>query len=268
MKTILISILFLVLNCKGQEPKKGLEKNGITILKTATMYYIPTINSNFEKFEFQKTKEKYIKTDLISSENDKVYNGTSYKLEEKIDNRHVIKYYGLLENGKIINPYELTYFDNSPFEIRKTFYPNGNIKEKGLYILQGNVYKGIWYYFDENGKPTHSIDNDKAYNFRWEDIEKFMIENKIPILLGYKNKFGSTEVNRASPLLFPESSVKDAALTVEKPMWSIIWKGETFNQYYMIVLDGNTGKILYRKKYWVSEEGENVPEPIIENFTK
>lgn len=271
-KTVLIIFFsFATLSCKGQEPKTDLEKKITT--KTTPMFYIPKISSNFEKFDFKKTKEEYIKNkgELPDSETRQ----QTYRYEEKINNNEIVlRIYSEIIHKKDIEefgesyPLEYIYYDNSPFEIRKTFYPNGNIKEKGLYILQGNVYKGMWYYFDENGKLTHTIDNDKPYKFTWEDIAKFMVDNNIPILLGYKDKFGSTDVNRASPLLFPESSVTEAALTTEKPVWSMTWKGETFNQYYSVTLDGENGKMLYRSKYWLSQEGEEVPKPIIEDFTK
>lgn len=273
-KTVLIIVFsFATLSCKGQEPKTDLEKKIITI--TASMFYIPKVNSNFEKFDFKKTKEESLKNlkkkGDIQNPEAKLY---SYNYFEIIDNDITIyrDYFEVRKKEDIKkfsenNPLEIIYYADSPFEIRKTFYPNGNIKEKGLYILQGNVYKGMWYYFDENGKLTHTIDNDKPYKFTWEDIAKFMINNDIPVLLGYKDKFGSTEVNRASPLLFPESSVTEAALTTEKPVWSMTWKGETFNQYYSVTLDGENGKMLNRSKYWLSQEGEEVPEPIVEDFT-
>lgn len=257
------------INCKSQKPNSLSEDKASTIQKKSnSMYQIPIVNSDFEKFNFQKTKVEYLanlkkRGDLQNPKADSY----SYYYDEKIENRIINKYYNETKKDGVIYATESIFYDNSPFVIKKTFYPNGNIKEKGLYILQGNVYKGIWYYFDENGKLTHSIDNDKPYKFRWEDIEKFMIDHNIPILLGYKDKFGSTEVNRTSALLFPASSVTDATLTTEKAVWTISWRGETFNQYYSATLDGENGKILYRSKYWLSQEGEEVPEPIVEDFT-
>jgi len=263
MKTMLILFLsFITFSCKGQELKK------VTLIqKKDYMYYIPNVNPSFETFNFQKDKEKYTKTDLIYSNNNGDYSGTSYNLELKTDNQTIIKYYGLLESGKIINPYEFIYYDNSPFMIQKTFYPNGNIKEKGLKIVKGNIYKGTWFYFDEKGKLINTINNDKLFGFSWEQIEKFIEENKIEMLLGNGNH-GHNSINRWSPFLYPQSSEKNSTQKVDRNLWSITYKGEGWNQYFEVVLDGDTGKILKRTKYWVSEEGEDVPEPIIEDFSK
>lgn len=263
MKTMLIIFLsFITFSCKGQELKK------VTLIqKKGYMYYIPNVNPSFETFNFQKDKEKYTKTDLIYSNNSGDYSGTSYNLELKTDNQTIIKYYGLLESGKIINPYEFIYYDNSPFMIQKTFYPNGNIKEKGLKIVKGNIYKGTWFYFDEKGKLINTINNDKLFGFSWEQIEKFIEENKIEMLLG-NGYHGHNSINRWSPFLYPQSSETNSTQKVDRNLWSITYKGEGWNQYFEVVLDGDTGKILKRTKYWVSEEGEDVPEPIIEDFSK
>lgn len=270
MKTISIFtfLCLYVLSCKGQEPKNAVQKTDTLMPKTKSMYYIPNVNSSFEKFDFQKDKEKYTKTSLIYSSNNEEYLGTSYDFEEKIDDKTIIKYYGLLKNGKIITPYETTFYNNSPFATRKTFYPNGNIKEKGLYIVSGNFHKGIWYHFDESGKLTHTIDNDKIFGFSWEQVEKFMEENKIPMPLGDAYIHGKTEIYRSSPLLYPQSSVTDPIFKSDKKLWSITWNGGEFNLYYNVVLEGDSGKMLTRKKYWVKDEpGDHVPDPIIEDFT-
>lgn len=270
MKTLsLITLLFFsAISCKGQEPKKIAQKTDTLTQKAKSMYYIPTVNSNFETFDFQKDKEKYTKTGLAYyDEKSNGYTGASYKLEEKTENGTTIRDYGLLDNGMIINPYEFVYYDNSPFMIQKTFYPNGNIQEKGVKKVGGNIYKGVWYYYDKTGKLINTIDNDKLFGFSWEQIEKFMKENDIPMLLG--NVYhGHNSIRRWTPLLYPQSSEKDSTQKSGRNLWSITYKGEGWNQYFEVVLDGDTGKILKRTKYWVSEEGEDVPEPIIEDFSK
>ncbi len=268
-KILLFTILsFTTFGCKGQELKKTTQKTDTLIPKTKSMYYIPTVNSNFEIFDFQKDKEKYTQTGLAYyDEKSNGYTGTSYKLEEKTENHTTIRDYGLLDNRRIIDPYEFVYYNNSPFMIQKTFYPNGNIKEKGLKIVNGNIYKGIWYYYDENGKLINTIDNDKIFGFSWEQVEKFMEENKIPMMLGNDYHRGIS-MNRWSPLLYPKSSERDNTQKAGRNLWEITWKGEEWNQYYSVVLDGDTGKMLKRTKYWVSEgPGHHVTDPIIEDFT-
>lgn len=275
-KIFLFTILFSALSCEGQKLTKVLNKSDTLTKKAISMYYTPNVNSNFEKFDFQKTKEKYLQ-DLKKRgdlQNPKA-NAYSYNYTEKIeDGKTIYRDYFEVRNKKNIKefgesyPLEVIYDDNSPFAIKKTFYPNGNIKEKGLFIVSGNFYKGIWYYFDESGKLIHTIDNDKLFGFSWEEVEKFMTENKISMPLGNAYVHGKTIIERSSTLLYPKSSERDVPQKSLKA-WEITWKGEERNQYYSVTLDGDSGKILYKKKYWAEEEpGDNVPEPIIEDFTK
>lgn len=272
MKTMLIIFLScIIMNCDGQKP---IWKSDTLITKSKEMYYIPNVNSNLETFDFQKTKEETLKIPSkaagLQNPDSKI---SSYSYTGKLDdNRTIYRSYYEIRDKKNIKefgesyPLEIIYYNNSPFIIQKTFFPNGNIKEKGLKIVKGNLYKGTWFYFDEKGKLINTIDNDKLFGFSWEQIEKFMEENKIEMLLGNGNH-GHSSINRVSTLLYPKSSEKEAPQSILKA-WGITWKGEEWNQYYSVVLDGDTGKILKRTKYWVSEEGEDVPEPIIEDFSK
>lgn len=266
-KTILITFLLLtVLNCKGQETKNGSQKKDTIISQTKTMFYIPIINPNFEKFDFQKTKEEFLKNlkkkgDLQNPD----ANAYSYYYDEKMDNRIISRYYNETKKEGIIYATETVFYDNSPFAIVKIFYPNGNIKEKGVNIVSGSVFKGLWYYFDEEGKAIKTIDYDKFFQYNWEDIEKYMGENKILMPLGNKNINGKTIISRSYTSVFKDSPNPSKNAST----WSITYQeGNNSNQYCEIILDGNTGKLLYRKKYWLSQEGEEVPEPNIEDFTK
>lgn len=277
-KLSLITILFFsAISCKGQEHKNTAQKTDTLIPQKKSMYYIPNVSPNFETFDFQKTREETLK---IPSKAASLKNSEAkergYSYEGKLDENRFIhrSFFEIMDESKkfIIKPeeyypLEIIYYENSPFMIQKTFYPNGNIKEKGLKIVKGNIYKGNWYYFDENGKLTHTIDNDKLFDFSWEQVEKFMEENKISMPIGNFYVEGKTSVGRVSTLLYPKSSEKEAPQSILKA-WGITWKGEEWNQYYSVVLDGDTGKILKRTKYWVSEEGEDVPVPIIEDFSK
>ena len=65
----------------------------------------------------------------------------------------------------------------------KTFYKNGNIKEKGHYfgLFELNVKSikiGKWYYFDERGNLIRTVDEELKFgNFSSQDILNFL-ENK------------------------------------------------------------------------------------------
>lgn len=274
----LITILFLsVMSCKGQEHKNTTQKKDTLIPPKKSLYYIPNVNPNFETFDFEKSREETLK---IPSKAAALKNSEAkergYSYEGKLDENRSIhrSFFEIIDKNKKFvikpgeyHPLEIIYYKNSPFIIQKIFYPNGNIKEKGLRIVKGNMYKGIWYYFDEKGKLIKTIDNDKLFSFSWEEIEKFMEENKIPMPIGSFDVPGKTSLGRISTLLYPQSSEKEALQSALKS-WAITWGGEERNQYYSIILDGDTGKILKRTKYWVSEEGEEVPDPIIEDFSK
>lgn len=274
--TILITLFCLhSISSKGQEYKNNIQEDTII---SKSKYYIPTVNSSFETFDFKTTIEETLKDPgkaaaLKNSEaKEKGYSYEGKLDENKSIHRSFFEIMG--KNKKFIikpgeyHPLEVIFYNDSPFAIRKTFYPNGNIKEKGLYIVSGNFHKGVWYHFDESGKLIHTIDNDKIFGFSWEQVEKFMEENKIPMPLGNTYVHGKTTIYRGSPLLYPQSSVINPIFKSEKKLWSITWKGEKWNQYFEVVLDGDTGKMLYRRKYWAAEEpGDKVPAPIIEDFT-
>lgn len=268
----LIFILLISFACKTQSiENKNLNDSAIT--KTQIMSIIPTVNSKQEHFDFDKVRAGYLKMMKDKGEilNPEVLEET-YRYEQQIENEITsVKIFSEIRgkdgNLSVIgSPIETIYYKNSPFELRKIFYANGNVKQKGLSIISGNVYKGNWYYFDENAKLTHTVNNDIAYNFKWEDIQKFMEKNKIPLLLNYNDKNNGTEINRSSPLIFPETSVFDVSLLSKKAMWSVKWKGSEWNQYWEVVFDGDSGRMLSRKKYWISEGGESVPETVVEKF--
>ena len=275
--SLIISLVFSVTNCKGQELTNTKQKKDTLIPTQKSMYNIPIVKPDFETFDFEKTRQETLKEPsraaALKNSNAKE---RGYSYDGKLDeNRFVHRsFFEILDaNMKYIikpgeyHPLEIIYYNNSPFMIQKTFYPNGNIREKGLKIVKGNIYKGMWYYFDEKGKLIQTIDNDKLFGFKWEQVEKFMEENQIPMILG-NAYYGGVSINRWTPLLYPQSSEKDSTQKSDRNLYSITYKGEVWNQYFDVVLDGDTGKILRRTKYWVSEEGEDVPEPIVEDFSK
>lgn len=260
------------MSCKSQN-SSNVVKNNLPNTKQKIMEKVPTVNLNFEKIDLQKIKDSYL--NQLNSKGNLINNSeiaNTYDYEEKINNKTTKWYLYEIVDKKYEKEFgkgyatETIYYDNLPFFISKTFYSNGNIKEKGVKIVSGNVYKGIWYYFDESGKLIHSIDNDKIFDFSWEDILKFMTENRIPIQVGNSNH-GRNSINRFSPFIFPQSSEKDSTQKYNKPIWNVTYRGDTFNQYYDLILDASNGKMLYRKKYWISEQGESVTEPILEDFT-
>ena len=233
------------------------------------MYYIPTVTSEFEKFNFEDNKQKYTKTELGVITDTGSYKGFTFELEITTNNYNIVRNYSKLDNGKIQSVYELIYYNNSPFMIRKDFYANGNIKQKGLYIIHGDYYKGTWYYYNEKGDLTNSIDNDVFFKYTWEDLSTFMKENDIQISLGKpKGENILTRIYSNPTKLFPESSIKEIGQVLPTPLWTITWRKPTRpqNEYTEVSLDGTTGKMGYRKKYTVAEEPGDEGTEEIEYF--
>ena len=226
----------------------------------------PIVTKEFEKMDFKKIKEKYLKLHPDVNPQASLY---GYNYDEKFDDKIINYDFYETKIGGIQSGTELTYYNNSPFMIIREFYSNGNIKQKGLYIIKGDYYKGIWYYYNEKGDLTNSIDYDTYFKFSWEDVALFMNENSIEINLGKpksENIFVEIRNNsyRMSPASFDSNYGKDPS----EFLWTITWKqrNRPSNEYTEISLDGITGKMGYRKKYTVAEEPGDEGTETIEYF--
>lgn len=263
---------FLCFSCKSQIINKDFkleEKEAVITNKKSNMYYIPDVSSEFERFDFEENKNKYTKEDLVLITDYGSVKGHLFILNINVNNKIVVKSFSKLENNEIKSINELTYYNNSPFFIRKEFYVNGNIKEKGLCIINGDFYKGTWYYYNEKGDLIHSINNDAFFKYSWENVVEFIKENDIVLSLGKPNgevKFSS--IKSTPTKLFPESSVKDSGQVVSIPLWTITWRnpGSSLNDYTEVILDGNTGRMIRRKKYTIAEGPNDKGTEEIENF--
>ncbi|SHM25245.1 MORN repeat variant [Chryseobacterium contaminans] len=177
---------------------------------------LPTIDSKFEVFDTILYKKLYNKNPSYPSET--LDNG-SY-LEMNVAN------YG--------KSYSMT-LQNSYYTLTKVYFPNGNIKTKGISNNTESLQIGIWYEFDENGKLIKEIDYDKPYKFTFEDILKFCEKEGIPLTKGpvlQSTGFHTTITRR---------------IEKEKPIWEIEWK-KKFNIVESIILDGTSGKIISRRE--------------------
>lgn len=271
MKNYIIIVLsvFCFTCCKSQEDPNAsqsiIKKNPI-INKIDTMYYIPIVTSEFEKMDFKKIKEAYLKLEPQQNPEASLY---GYTYDETFENKIINHDFYETKKEGIKGGTETTYYSNSPFMIKKQFYPNGNIKEKGLYIVNGDFYKGVWYYYNEKGDLTHSINNDIFFKYTWEDVALFMKENDIQIYLGKpKGDVKWASINSYVTKKFPESSVKSSVQIASEPLWTITWRkiGSSLNDYTEVSLDGTTGKMGYRKKYTIADEPGDEGKEEIEYF--
>ncbi|REC46837.1 toxin-antitoxin system YwqK family antitoxin [Chryseobacterium pennipullorum] len=198
MKKILFFLsLIIVVSCKSQNKKNRL----------------PTVDHKFEVFDLNKYNSKMNDSRVLrEKQNDGGY------IEMDKDNTYC--WFGY-------TPY------NSLFTITKVYYPNGNIKSKGLTNNTGGIQLNIWYEFDENGKLIKEIDYDKPYKFTFEDILKFCEKEGIPLTKGpvlQSTGFHTTITRR---------------IEKEKPVWAIEWRKKS-NVLETITLDGMTGKVISR----------------------
>ncbi|NEN23564.1 hypothetical protein G3O08_08630 [Cryomorpha ignava] len=134
------------------------------------------------------------------------------------------------EDGAIVTQFgdsESGYFDyarfpNELFEDRKGYYPDGVLKIHGL-MYYNQFQKGVWKYYDHNGKLERTIDYDEPFSYTWEDVLEFCDEKKINLL---KN---TTRISRN---------------TIEnKPKWTIEWQIGTAESLE-ITIDGESGEII------------------------
>ena len=190
---------------------------------------IPVITKEFEVFD-TATFNKY-KTD-----------STSFYVSIKLDEK---KY---LEMAKGQNQHHSSeYNKDSYFFITKIFYPNNNIKFKGIYFNNG-FPKGIWYYYNEDGSFSHEVNYDTPYKFNWDNILQYCKDHNIILDKGHINGGWHTTINRVSA-----EKIK-ASLNV-KPMWTIehyILNNENTpntgnGNVETIYLDGITGKEIKRE---------------------
>ena len=120
------------------------------------------------------------------------------------------------------------YSSNPIFGIYKEFYPNGNIKLKGLYCCFGfNI--GQWFNYDNNGKLIKTINNDLGYTFNTDSLINFCKKNAIP-LKKVEWGFGTYIHKRVSKK--------------GKLVWVIQYPDFNSQQYITLSLDAKKGKVL------------------------
>ncbi|KFF24362.1 hypothetical protein IW16_21070 [Chryseobacterium vrystaatense] len=178
---------------------------------------IPEIDNKFEKFDSVKYNSRSNLDSRVLRENklDGCY------LEMDKDNTY--GWYGMT-------------LKDSYYRITKIYYPNGNIKKKGLSANTGNFQKGVWYEFDEQGNLIKETDYDKPFTFTFEDILKFCEKHRIKINKG--------------PILQSTGWHNDIFRDIQngKPIWRIEHLKKT-NLVEVIKIDGVTGKVLETSSY-------------------
>ena len=200
-KYIFLLILIIVTSCNAQN------KSHMT----------PEIDNKSEKFDSCRYKNRP--------------NINSHALIEKKLNGDYIE---MIESKSSKSYVETS--KNSYYRITKIYYPNGNIKMKGLSANTGRFQKGIWYEFDEQGNLFKEIDYDKPFKFTFEDILKFCEKQNIKIEKG--------------PILQGIGWHNEISRNIENghPIWKIEHL-KKINLVEIIKLDGITGEVLGTETY-------------------
>lgn len=118
--------------------------------------------------------------------------------------------------------------ENTVFTKRRNYYLNGNIKLDSQYFHDSGFAKGIWTYYDKEGKVIKTEDNDLPFkNFPWEKVREYLLSNGVNL----KDNF---------TMVHNEHS-RGAAY------WLLSWDTKKVNAegskvIYNVQLDGETGK--------------------------
>jgi hypothetical protein len=170
----LVVSLFFIVVCRGQEKKSKNNKN------------MTMVDSISEKIDLLKFGKPFPQGNV-----------------PPYDTRFDVSYNDTLQDGSIINGFGTIDSDFTQeilpkkgwFAIRKDFYGNKMIKEKGLYnkTVSGKKQKiGKWYEFDEQGKVIKTTDYDKNYKMSFHQITE--IAHKYARKYDYDAKTGINDV--------------------------------------------------------------------------
>jgi hypothetical protein len=207
MFKILLLFFFTSISCNAK-----LEK---TQIKNIYMQDIVNVTKDFEKFDF-----RILNMDL-----------GNYQTEILEDSTY-IEYVIMKDKSQItMTP------KNSYFKLVKYFYPNGNIKEKGLVINSSNFKKGYWYYFSESGILIKEEDNDLGFTFTFENLLVYLNNEKIPLTKGFIEGGLHTTIEK----------VTDS----NGPKWIIEWYDWSSIPVMLeeIIIDGKNGALIKRRRY-------------------
>jgi len=119
-------------------------------------------------------------------------------------------------------------YTNPLFTIIKEFYPQGNIKRKGVQCVFG-FRVGKWYFYDQHGKYLETIDFDAGYQFTYNEVFRYCITNKISLKEHADGH--TTEIHKWDG-------------TNASKRWVVRFSNFKRRIYETVVLDGVTGNVL------------------------
>jgi len=198
-KVAIIINLFCLLSC-------GVQKSGDINLNNML---IPNFNNQFEKFDIDEFEEN-------SSNGVSIVKDDNYYIEN------------LLQSTGYAT---VIYMNNSYVYLQKHFYPSGNIKSKGLMLVNGYPIE-TWYYFNQAGELTKEENMDEGYDFGWKSVIDYCEKNKIELPKGYvKGGFQTTIYKQESE---------------GKKIWQVTHRFDT-DKLQEIYLNGTNGNVIDKK---------------------
>jgi len=207
--------------------KNNKVKGDITINVMATT----KVTNEFEKFVIEAFRQ----------------NAEDNKYHKRMDNGIDIKIDGRFN--------DLTYQETHPdsyFSIFKIFDSRGYIKEKGLIITKSvsGSNMGTWYYYDDSGKLKNEINDDKHFQFTFNDVLEFCKKEKFPVTKGIdypKGKILDADNESVEVTYVTTIDRGDDYYMGVKYYWLIINYNALGTKQTVIYLDGQNGKVLSRK---------------------
>lgn len=171
---------------------------------------IPEVDNTFEQFDQD------------------VFDGDSRSFEERTKDSYIEYTRGNIGFGKVEYP------DKAYFKIIKSFYPNGNLRQKGVMFNNGAKY-GVWYYFDEDKQLSKQEDTDQEYKFTWNQLIEYCSKASIPLVKGRPTSGGiKTEIQKE----FLEG----------KQVWKVSYFDQKTNEYLEVILSGTSGQEISRRE--------------------
>ena len=201
------------------------------IAENEKLYYQKLISPDFEKLDTgifyrmhnRRGKDKH--TFMNNGEYRITYNDTDLY---KSQNAEVVTIYST--NHKVIKEIErfegsfiLWEYLNQYIYIGKTYYSNGNIKNKGIHSIY-NFFIGNQYEFNEMADLISVINTDKGFNFSFSDVLEYCKTNNI-VLENVNGERGWVKKG------------------LKKTIWLIETPGES-HTYKTFTINAKTGKLI------------------------
>ena len=194
---------------------------------------IPTIDNYSESFNYERLSQiKQLNKKTIKSEEYYTTQRENLFVVKNSIGEELINYTKSNDDKSGFSGYD--YSENPIIGIFREFYPNNNIKTKGIFCWFGFKI-GKWYNYDENGNLISQDDYDKGFKFTYKDIFEYCIKNNIPL---DKKEYGY------------KTSIRKYISAKEKTyLWGIDYLDTEKNLVKIIELNGKDGSISKTYEY-------------------